>query len=76
VLQISASPAFAAFFASRPAITTRSIVSGSWAVYDRSLASRSFRPVEAGDGSFRYVTLAVFRGEGRRRDEYAMRRLP
>lgn len=27
--------------------------------------------VEEGDGSFRYVTLAVFRGEARRRDEYA-----
>jgi hypothetical protein len=26
--------------------------------------------VEEGDGSFRYVTLAVFRGEGRGRDEY------
>jgi len=28
--------------------------------------------VEEGDGSFRYVTLAVFRGEGRRREEYAV----
>lgn len=28
--------------------------------------------VEDGDGSFQYVTLAVFRGEGRRREEYAM----
>ncbi|MGQ0561162.1 MAG: single-stranded DNA-binding protein [Gemmatimonadota bacterium] len=28
--------------------------------------------VEEGDGSFRYVTLAVFRGDGRRREEYAM----
>lgn len=28
--------------------------------------------VEEGDGSFRYVTLAVFRGNGRRRDEYAV----
>lgn len=28
--------------------------------------------VEEGDGSFRYVTLAVFRGGGRRRDEYAI----
>jgi hypothetical protein len=27
--------------------------------------------VEDGDGSFKYVTLAVFRGEGRRREEYA-----
>jgi hypothetical protein len=29
--------------------------------------------VEDGDGSFKYVTLAVFRGDGRRRDEYATR---
>ncbi len=28
--------------------------------------------VEKGDGSFRYVTLAAFRGEGRRWEEYAM----
>lgn len=28
--------------------------------------------VEEGDGSFRYVTLAVFRGEGRRREDYAV----
>ena len=28
--------------------------------------------VEEGDGSFRYVTLAVFRGDGRRREEYAV----
>lgn len=28
--------------------------------------------VEEGDGSFRYVTLAVFRGKGRRREEYAV----
>jgi hypothetical protein len=28
--------------------------------------------VEDGDGTFRYVTLAVFRGEGRRREEYAI----
>ena len=28
--------------------------------------------VEEGDASFRYVTLATFRGEGRRREEYAM----
>ena len=28
--------------------------------------------VEEGDGSVRYVTLAVFRGEGRRRDEYSV----
>jgi ssDNA-binding DdrB-like protein len=27
--------------------------------------------VEDGDGSFKYVTLAVFRGDGRRREEYA-----
>lgn len=27
--------------------------------------------VEEGDGSFRYVTLAVFRGEGRRREDLA-----
>ena len=30
--------------------------------------------VEEGDGSFRYVTLAAFRGEGRRREEYSMPR--
>jgi hypothetical protein len=30
--------------------------------------------VEGEDGSFRYVTLAVFRGEGRRREEYAIPR--
>jgi hypothetical protein len=28
--------------------------------------------VEEGDGAFRYVTLAVFRGEGRRHTEYAV----
>ncbi len=28
--------------------------------------------VEEGEGAFRYVTLAVFRGEGRRREEYAI----
>ena len=28
--------------------------------------------VEEGEGSFRYVTLAVFRGDGRRREEYAV----
>jgi DdrB-like protein len=28
--------------------------------------------VEDGGGDFRYVTLAVFRGDGRRRDEYAL----
>ena len=28
--------------------------------------------VEEGDGSFRYVTLAAFRGEGRRREEYVL----
>ena len=28
--------------------------------------------VKEGDGSFRYVTLAVFRGEGRRREEFAV----
>ncbi len=28
--------------------------------------------VEEGDGSFRYVTLAAFRGAGRRREEYRM----
>ena len=28
--------------------------------------------VEEGDGSFRYVTLAVFRGKGRRHAEYAV----
>jgi hypothetical protein len=27
--------------------------------------------IEEGDGSFRYVTLAVFRGDGRRREEFA-----
>ncbi len=27
--------------------------------------------VEEGEGAFRYVTLAVFRGDGRRREEYA-----
>ncbi len=27
--------------------------------------------VEEGDGSFKYVTLAVFRGDGRRKEEYA-----
>lgn len=30
--------------------------------------------VEGDEGSFRYVTLAVFRGEGRRREEYAIPR--
>lgn len=30
--------------------------------------------VEGEEGSFRYVTLAVFRGEGRRREEYAIPR--
>lgn len=30
--------------------------------------------VEGEEGAFRYVTLAVFRGEGRRREEYAMPR--
>jgi hypothetical protein len=30
--------------------------------------------VEGEDGSFRYVTLAIFRGEGRRREEYAIPR--
>lgn len=36
-------------------------------------AKNTDRPeiVEEGDGSFRYVTLATFRGEGRRRDEYS-----
>lgn len=41
-----------------PAITTRSIVSGSAAVYDRSNVSRSFRPVTAAmsaQGRFRRV---------------------
>ena len=28
--------------------------------------------VEEGEGSFSYVTLAVFRGDGRRREEYAV----
>ena len=28
--------------------------------------------VEEGDGSFKYVTLAVFRGDGKRREEYAV----
>jgi hypothetical protein len=28
--------------------------------------------VEEGEGAFRYVTLAVFRGEGRRHAEYAI----
>ncbi len=28
--------------------------------------------VEEGEGAFRYVTLAVFRGDGRRREEYAV----
>lgn len=28
--------------------------------------------VEDGGGDFRYVTLAVFRGDGRRRAEYAL----
>jgi hypothetical protein len=39
-----------------------------------SRGARSTDPpevVEEGDGSFRYVTLAVFRGEGRRREAYA-----
>jgi hypothetical protein len=28
--------------------------------------------VEDGGGDFRYVTLALFRGDGRRREEYAV----
>ena len=40
-----------------------------------SRGARSTDPpeiVEDGGGDFRYVTLAVFRGDGRRRDEYAI----
>lgn len=39
-----------------------------------SRGARSTDPpeiVEHGGGEFRYVTLAVFRGDGRRREEYA-----
>ena len=34
--------------------------------------SDSSELAEEGDGGFRYVTLAVFRGDGRKRDEYAV----